>query len=309
MTLHIEVKEYSPKDAEAWDDLVKRSGAGSVLFFRGFMDYHADRFQDYSLVGFAGGKVVGVFPASKKDNIVTSHAGLTFGSWQFASGLAEETRQRLIELGFDYYKATGVRRLVVREMPAFFNFSELCMQNNLLKSPQSSRLDGAAIDLEAPLEIGIKRRPRIQKSLRQHVFSKASPAYFWPLLEEVLLARHGVRPTHTLQEIEMLYARFPGHIQVHTAHYGATLAAGAVVFLSRNVCHLQYMATSDAGRASHALDGLIMWLIQNYTGKVRWLSMGVSNERDGTLNKGLHDYKMSFGARRFVHETKEYFLS
>ena len=43
------------------------------------MDYHSDRFHDYSLMVFDEDKLVAVLPANKNENTVFSHQGLTYG--------------------------------------------------------------------------------------------------------------------------------------------------------------------------------------------------------------------------------------
>jgi len=310
MSRKVEIFPYRPTDAATWDRIVEESDAACLLFLRRYMDYHANRFADASLVGVADGSPIGVYPASIKDHVVTSHAGLTFGSWQLGPGLSEQDRRRLAELTFDYYESNGVKKLVARETPQYFNSSETWSHASYRPPTSSTKLDGSAIDLSSTLSLGPKRRlTRCLKALQTHEFSSSCPEEFWPLLERVLLGRHGVSPTHSLRDIQQLYSRLPSQIQVFKAASLNDLAAGAVIFLSRNVAHIQYMATSEAGRVSHALDGLIVWLIRRFAGQVRWLSLGVSNERDGTINQGLHDYKMSFGAKHFVHETNTYDLS
>jgi len=43
------------------------------------MDYHKDRFDDYSLMVYKNGKLIALLPANIKDNIIYSHQGLSYG--------------------------------------------------------------------------------------------------------------------------------------------------------------------------------------------------------------------------------------
>ena len=43
------------------------------------MEYHKDRFQDYSLMVFDENKLVAVLPANRVEVEVFSHQGLTYG--------------------------------------------------------------------------------------------------------------------------------------------------------------------------------------------------------------------------------------
>ena len=48
----IEIRRYSNTDKPIWDDFVKWSKNATFLHLRDYMDYHADRFDDFSLMAF-----------------------------------------------------------------------------------------------------------------------------------------------------------------------------------------------------------------------------------------------------------------
>jgi hypothetical protein len=48
-------------------------------FYRDFMEYHEERFQDYSLLIFEEDKLIAVLPANRVGDTVYSHQGLTYG--------------------------------------------------------------------------------------------------------------------------------------------------------------------------------------------------------------------------------------
>ena len=76
----MKVSAYTRDDKAAWDGFVGRSKNGVFLFRRDYMEYHADRFADASLMFTGeGGQLVALLPASASGGVVTSHAGLTFG--------------------------------------------------------------------------------------------------------------------------------------------------------------------------------------------------------------------------------------
>lgn len=307
MSTNIEIVRYQPGSAPQWDDAISNSDAGCLLFLRSYMDYHADRFADLSLMAFSQGQILGCFPASVVGKQVISHGGLTFGGWQVSAASSDAALQHLSDATIEYYKSIGIEKLVVSETPAIFS-NRLTSFAPTGAQFVSKEMDGSAIDLMGPQSL-IKLRARcVKKALELHRFSDAKLEDFWPILEEVLAERHDAKPTHTLAEISMLRQRLPDRIACFKAELDGTMVAGAVVYVSRRVAHLQYMATNHAGRKSHALDGLIVWLTKLYAGRVQWLSLGISNNRDGTLNQGLFDYKISFGAQRVAHVKKEFSL-
>ena len=55
----------------------------TFLFQRDFMDYHRDRFEDYSLKVYKKEKLVALLPANINDNIVYSHQGPSYGGVVF----------------------------------------------------------------------------------------------------------------------------------------------------------------------------------------------------------------------------------
>ena len=79
--------------------------------------------------------------------------------------------------------------------------------------------------------------------------------------------------------------------------------AGVVLFETATVCHLQYMAATDAGRRVAALDQLLELAITRAQAGGRWFDFGHSHEDGGrALNAGLAFYKASFGASTVVHD-------
>jgi len=53
---------YTPDRQREWDDFVGRSRNGVFLFQRAYMDYHADRFTDHSLLAYDGDRLAALFP-------------------------------------------------------------------------------------------------------------------------------------------------------------------------------------------------------------------------------------------------------
>ena len=54
---------YTPEYQSNWDNFVSAAKNGVFLFYRDYMEYHSDRFQDHSLLFFNDGRLVGLFPA------------------------------------------------------------------------------------------------------------------------------------------------------------------------------------------------------------------------------------------------------
>ena len=61
----IEVKQYTQKKAQEWNDFIEQSRQGTFLFNRSYMDYHADRFQDASLMIYRKEQLYALLPANR----------------------------------------------------------------------------------------------------------------------------------------------------------------------------------------------------------------------------------------------------
>ena len=64
----LRIEQYTPMHAKEWDSLVDASRNGTFLHKRGYMDYHADRFADCSLMFYRGDEPVALLPAHIKKN-------------------------------------------------------------------------------------------------------------------------------------------------------------------------------------------------------------------------------------------------
>ena len=58
------------------------------------MEYHKDRFDDYSLMIFnVNNKLVAILPAHKVDSVLYSHQGLTYGGLVLSSKVILEIKR------------------------------------------------------------------------------------------------------------------------------------------------------------------------------------------------------------------------
>ena len=74
-----EITRYTAAQSAEWNEFVERSKNGTFLFHRSYMDYHADRFTDHSLMVWNKGRLSALLPANEHDGTLYSHQGLTYG--------------------------------------------------------------------------------------------------------------------------------------------------------------------------------------------------------------------------------------
>ena len=119
---------YRPDLAAAWDGFVRRSKNGTFLLRRGYVDYHADRFEDASLLAVEGeedGAIAALLPASRHrtpgGDVMISHGGLTYGGWISDGRMTTAAMQRLFALLRAWGVEQGVTRLRYKAIPHVFH--------------------------------------------------------------------------------------------------------------------------------------------------------------------------------------------
>lgn len=60
-----EVRPYSNDNAAEWNAFIAGSKQGTFLLDRGYMDYHRDRFDDFSLMVYFKSKLFALLPANR----------------------------------------------------------------------------------------------------------------------------------------------------------------------------------------------------------------------------------------------------
>ncbi|WOB49047.1 GNAT family N-acetyltransferase [Xanthomonas hydrangeae] len=301
------VRPYAVSDAPAWDALVASSRNGNLLHRRGYMDYHADRFVDASLLVERGGEVVAVFPASVHGDCVSSHAGLTYAGLLSSMALRAGATLQVFEQIAGHYRARAVRQIVYKPVPHVFHAypaeEDLYALHRL--GAQLFRRDlSTVIALREPFAFSAERRRSLVKARKAGVQIQTGTQLeaFHALLTQVL-QRHGVAPTHRLDELQLLHSRFPQQIVLHEARAEGQLVAAALVLDFGRSVHTQYLAVSERGRQLDALSLLLAELITEVYAQRHYFSFGISTEQGGqVLNDGLVEQKERFGARAVVQD-------
>lgn len=307
----VEVRRFDPTMQAEWDQFVASAKNGSFMFRRGFMEYHAHRFVDSSLLFYEDDKLVALLPANRTGDQLASHDGLTFGG--LVSGPKMSAVQMLSVVGalVEWGREQGLGKLRYKATPPFLHTLP-AGEDLYALTRHGARL--VRRDLTTVLVPGeganfsTSRRWRVNRARKNGVVVQPSERFedFWPILTEVLSSRHGATPTHSLDEIRLLNDRFPDHVKLFGAYLENRMLAGAVMFVNPNVAHTQYLATTDEGRRANALDALIATLITETYAQYPWFSFGISTEEGGmVLNEGLAEYKESFGGRATVHDFYE----
>ena len=131
--------------------------------------------------------------------------------------------------------------------------------------------------------------------------------FWYNLLCPNLKERFGVSPVHNIDEITLLVNRFPESIKLYlTKSSENEMLAGAVFFLTETVAHCQYIAATDEGRKSGALNLLFIKLMDDILPEKNYFDFGIVNENNGMkLNYGMLSWKERMGGRTISHDFYE----
>ena len=305
----MEVRLYTPSDSKLWDNFIKSSRMPMFMFERGFMDYHADRFQDASLLFFHEGQLMAVLPASKHGCEVRSHGGLTYGGMIYGEKMKQVAMLECFNAMVAFFHEQGIRSITYKTIPHIYHkqpaeddlYALFVNKASLLKAEPST-----VINLKSPYKMPKGRKAQISRAKREGVKIVETEDFetFINLENQVLKEKHGTSAVHSADELTLLKGRFPENIRCLAAYFGEELIAGTILFVYDSVVHTQYLAADEKARECGALDLVIATAIDNYKSSHSFLDFGISSEDNGqVLNAGLISQKEGFGGRTNIYST------
>ena len=309
-----EIVRYTPELKAQWDSFVRKSRNGTFLFLRDYMDYHRQRFTDFSLLIFHKQSLVALLPLNKeRDGSVTSHSGLTYGGLITDKKGRAEKVMKMFECLNTWLRDAGIRRVVYRPVPWIYHEmpaeEDLYALFNVCNARLTAREISSTIAQENKLAFSQSRKDCLRKADKAGVKVTATNdlAAFWDILSSNLQQRYAVNPVHSLAEIMALASLFPSNIRLYAAYLDNEMVAGTMVYVMPRVVHVQYISASAKGKAVGALDLLFRYLIDEVYVDKPYFDFGKSTEDRGRrLNEPLIFQKEGFGGRGVCYDTYEW---
>ncbi|MBQ7905385.1 MAG: GNAT family N-acetyltransferase [Spirochaetaceae bacterium] len=305
----ITIKQYSSEDFDRWNVFVKTAKNSLFMHDRNFMEYHADRFEDNSLLFYDDDELIALLPANKNDESLISHGGLTYGGFITNAKMKQYKMLECFDVLKEYMTKNSFSSFVYKIIPYCYytNPAQEDLYALFINNAQILKIEPASvIDFRYPIKLPKGRKAQISRAKREGVVIELSEDFetFIELENSVLSEHHNTKAVHTGEELELLHSRFPNNIKLYSANYEGNMIAGAVVFIYDNVIHTQYLAANDIAREIGALDLCISEIISKYSTSKQFLDFGISTENGGrVLNNGLISQKEGFGARTLVYQT------
>ena len=276
------------------------------------MEYHSDRFQDFSLIVLDGEKWLGVLPANIVGNQVFSHQGLTYGGLVYNEKVKLASVIEIFRSILLFLNDNKMEKLQLKLIPSIYHqkpAEELNYALFLTEAQLIRRDSMAVLDLSKPYTISKTRKECIRRGIKNNLVIKEELDFklFWEeVLEPNLDKKYKAKPVHSIAEIEMLQRKFPNNIRHFNVYQDDKIVAGTTIFVSENVAHPQYVSGMGNKNELGSLDFLYHHLITSVFMGKRFFDFGISNEDQGKkLNEGLVFWKESFGASIIVHDFYE----
>jgi hypothetical protein len=306
------VRQYEAQDFEIWNTFVSNAKNATFLFDRDFMEYHRDRFQDFSLLVFDNKKLIAILPANRVGEVVYSHQGLTYGGLVLLPKSKLDTTICVFRLILKYLNDINISKLVLKMIPSIYCdylSDEINYLMYVCKGKLVMKHNVSVISLQGNVLISKSRRECINrgKKLGLHIKEEQVLDTFWnELLVPNLRDKYDSKPVHTLEEIMFLKRKFPYNIRHFNVYNNEELVCGTTLFITNKVAKPQYIAGSDKNNELGSVDFLYDFLIKEVAKDLLFFDFGPSHENNGLqIVKNINFWKESFGARSLVQDFYE----
>ncbi len=295
------ITKYHKGLQSQWNDFIDRSDKGTFLHRRAYMDYHAGRFDDFSLLIYKDDKLIAILPAHRHNDTLIAHNGLTYSDFIYDKKLRIEGQISVMTETFAFLKSQGFTDFMVKTIPAFFH-----KQPNESNLYLYQRMQGELTEVKPffvlhtqAFQLNKDRKKNLKRLQKQALFIKDDIKYlqdYWVIVNQNLAKTYQSKPVHSFDEIDALSKKFPNQIKLFSIFDQTQILGGALVFLINNVVHFQYInAHPDYDKS--AIDLLIFNIIERYKQDYQTISFGSSSTGHQNLNAGLAYWKESFGCK------------
>lgn len=314
-----EVRPYSPQIAALWDKFVSESNNGTIFHTRRFLSYHpAGRFRDASLAFYKGTELYAVFPAVRGNwnglDTLWSHRGASYGGFVVRESLSIANAYILVEQLIAYARHEKVQRIVITLPPIIYsqrlsNYIDFALIKHgfqYLKREVSS-----IVSLEENIDLNVAKfkqtnRTAFRRAQKLGVIVRESDDYatFYEILKKNLKIRHGVQPTHTLDELITLKNLFPDRIFLFGAFVKEEMVAGVVMFDCNRAVSLAFYISHNEDRQEYRGVNLLFYEIikRCISQGFKYLDFGIFTV-NMEPNFGLGRFKEGFGSSGILRDT------
>ncbi len=309
--MSFKITRYHHNMQSHWDDVIARSDKGTFMHRRAYMEYHATRFEDFSLLVYKDQIPVAVLPAHRQGLHIIAHNGLTYSDFIFDKKLRIAHQIDIMSASMAFMLDNDLNSFRIKSIPVFFH-----NQPNESTLYLYHKMKGISVEIKPffvlhthNFILNKDRKKNLKRLKKLNLTIKDDAHYieaYWQIVTQNLKETYQSKPVHSLDEIQLLMQRFPEQIKLFTIFDRSQLLGGALVYIINNVVHFQYI-NAHPHHDKSAIDLLIFDIIERYKNEYTHISFGSSATGDQNLNAGLSYWKESFGCKilnQYIYDVK-----
>lgn len=305
----IRVIPYEKKYYTRWNNFIDKSLNGTLFHRLDFLDYHGKKFkhEEHHLMILKGEEIFGVLPAVKRDNILISPYGSSFGGVVISKKCSLRNAIEVADTLKEYFIKFGLNRVEI-VTPPYHYYKE--QNHNLTFALERIGFKTISSEIFNFIELPKteeefwenKYQPRGRTTFRKYtddfsVYDSASLDDFYPILVEDKI-RHKSKPTHTKAELEYLIKKFPNKIWFDIAVHKNGSRVGICYFKPTPSTVLTfYMAQETNALRLNGKNILVDFGIRKAIHeRIKFFDFGGSTIGYEIQNIGVANFKETFGA-------------
>jgi len=314
----MEIIEYTEKWKDKWDNFVLESNNGTIFQMQKFFDYHPEgKFTFNHLIFLDKGNIAALLPGARIGSLYESPIGSSYGSI-VTKDVKFSCAMEIVSTLLEYGKKAGIKEFLLTSAPRVYekhpnenlDFAMLWQGFNYDLHYISS-----AIKLFPDKDIISRFQPTVRRNIRKALKNpdiriELNDRYdeFYPILVDNK-ARHGIKPTHTLEDLLKLKKLLPKNILLFMVYYKNEPIAGSNVFICNkqvalcfyNMLKYEYENLKPIHRIMYEV---VKWATEN---GYQYVDIGVSQDTKAdnpmTPSMSLIDFKEKFDTKTVMRNT------
>ncbi len=324
MAKALQIIPYHAGLADIWDAFVEKSGQGTIFHKQKFLAYHENKKtiseNFHHLLFYRGDSLVGLLPLGLvlENGIPTlkSPFGSSFGGFITKEDSLVDASEMIIAI-LQYAQEKNIGRIKVTPSPQCYltklnsNFDFALLKNgfNLVNRDLCQVVD---LQNKKEEEIFSSYSYACQKQIRKaeregfKIQENSDLEEFHALLVENR-QRHGVKPTHTLQDLQKLFELIPKDLKLFGIYLGEELQAGMLCLKANERVLLNFYTCQIEKAVGLGISNLLVHesLIWALKAGYRTYDFGTSSLQMEP-NFGLIRFKESFGSGSILRDTYQW---
>ena len=248
------------------------------------MDYHSEKFSDYSLLIYKGEKLIALLPANLINDQLFSHSGLSYGGFIFDDQSKYKDVVEVFKLTLEMLCKNNISTLNYKCIPSIYHLSPTDESKHILFKLNAKLVKTELLSVvkQNRMFLSKDRNSGLSRGVKNNLIIKEVNEFddFWNLLLIPNLKRkHNVLPVHSIGEISLLKNKFKNNIRQFNVFHDKDLIAGATIFETKTTAHVQYISSNGTKNKLGSLDFLFNHLIKNIFGDKSFLILVTQMKR------------------------------